>query len=45
MISVTILIDEDLLKTVQEEASQNFEGNVSQQVRKIIKDWKDSLDD
>jgi len=42
--SVSFLCDDDLFTAVQKEADENFEGNTSLQLRKILKEWKEDHD-
>ena len=37
--SVTFLCDTDIHASIQKEADDNFEGNFSQALRKILKNW------
>ena len=37
--SVTFLCDEEIHAKIQKEADENFEGNFSLALRKILKDW------
>jgi hypothetical protein len=43
--SVTFLCDVDIHESIQKEAVENFEGNFSQALRKILKTWNESQDD
>lgn len=41
--SVTFLLDEKIYQTIQKEADENFEGNFSQALRKILKNWSETV--
>lgn len=42
MTSVTFLCDKSIHEAIQKEADDNFEGNFSQALRKILKDWNEA---
>ena len=39
--SVTFLCDTAVYDAIQEEADKNFEGKISFQLRKILKEWSE----
>ena len=41
--SVTFLCDDKIHAKIQEEADQNFDGNFSLALRKILKQWDETI--
>ena len=41
--SVTFLCDDKIYAEIQKEANDNFEGNFSLALRKILKDWNNTI--
>ena len=42
--SITFLLEDDIIKKIQKDADENYDGNFSMALRQILKTWAEKND-